>query len=91
MIGDSGTPKKRSASSLTWRDMVTSPTVMLFFTFYAASSAANAGVSQFAVAALTEIYGISLASANLALTVYNDRLADRRAAGRLARRPHQTS
>jgi MFS family permease len=70
VIGEGGAPKKRSASSLTWRDMVTSPTVMLFFTFYAASSAANAGVSQFAVSALIDIYGISLASANLGLTVY---------------------
>ena len=70
VIGESGRPKPKKAGSLTWRDMVTSPTVMLFFVFYAASSAANAGVSQFAVAALTEIYGISLASANFALTVY---------------------
>lgn len=70
VIGESGAPKKKSASSLTWRDMITSPTVMLFFVFYAASSAANAGVSQFAVAALTEIYGISLTTANVVLTVY---------------------
>ncbi len=70
VIGESGTPKKRGAGSLTWRDMVTSPTVMLFFTFYAASSAANAGIAQFAVSALTDIYGISLTTANLALTVY---------------------
>jgi len=70
VIGEGGAPKKKQAGSLSWRDMVTSPTVMLFFTFYAASSAANVGVSQFAVAALTEIYGISLASANFALTVY---------------------
>lgn len=70
VIGEGGAPKKRGAGSLTWRDMVTSPTVMLFFTFYAASSAANAGISQFAVSALIDIYGISLTSANLALTVY---------------------
>jgi len=70
VIGEGGAPKKRGAGSLTWRDMVTSPTVMLFFTFYAASSAANAGISQFAVSALIDIYGISLTTANLALTVY---------------------
>ena len=70
VIGEGGAPKKRGAGSLTWRDMVTSPTVMLFFTFYAASSAANAGISQFAVSALIDIYGISLTTANMALTVY---------------------
>jgi FSR family fosmidomycin resistance protein-like MFS transporter len=70
VIGEGGAPKKRGAGALTWRDMLTSPTVMLFFTFYAASSAANAGISQFAVSALIDIYGISLTTANLALTIY---------------------
>jgi MFS family permease len=42
----------------------------MFFLFYAGTSAANVGINQFAVAAMTEIHGVPLTLANSVLTIY---------------------
>lgn len=69
VIGDSG-GRKVEDRKIGWRQLVTSRPILLFFLFYVGMSGANAGISQFGVAALTGHFGIDLALANMALTVY---------------------
>jgi len=65
-----GEGKKNEGEKLTLRQLLTSPPILLFFVFYLFLAVANVGVNQFAVAALTEIYGVSLEVANSALTLF---------------------
>ena len=65
-----GEGKKNEGEKLTMLDLLTSPPILLFFVFYMFLAMANLGINQFAVAALTEIYGVSLEAANSALTLF---------------------
>jgi predicted MFS family arabinose efflux permease len=65
-----GEGRKKEGEKLTARQLLTSPPILLFFVFYLFLAVANVGVNQFAVAALTEIYGVSLEVANSALTLF---------------------
>jgi len=65
-----GEGKKIEGERLTLRQLLTSRPILMFFLFYAAAAAANVGVNQFSVAAMTEIYGVPLAMANSVLTLY---------------------
>ena len=65
-----GEGKKKGGERLNLRQLLTSRPILMFFLFYAAASAANVGVNQFSVAAMTEIYGVPLAMANSVLTLY---------------------
>jgi len=47
-----------------------SRTMVLFFIFFALSSASGAGLQSFSVSALVDSYGLSLETANMALTAY---------------------
>lgn len=65
-----GEGKKREGERLSLRALLTSRPILMFFLFYVGAAAANVGVNQFSVAAMTEIYGVPLALANSVLTVY---------------------
>jgi len=65
-----GEGKKKAGDGISLRTLLTSRPILMFFLFYAGSAAANVGVNQFAVAAMTEIYAVPLALANSVLTVY---------------------
>ncbi len=65
-----GEGKKRQGERLSLRELLTSRPILLFFVFYVGAAAANVGVNQFSVAALTEIYGVPLALANSVLSLY---------------------
>jgi sugar phosphate permease len=65
-----GEGKKKEGERLNARQLLTSRPILLFFLFYASASAANVGINQFSVAAMTEIYGVPLAVANSVLTLY---------------------
>ena len=65
-----GEGKKKEGEQLSLRQLLTSRPILLFFLFYAAAAAANVGINQFSVAAMTEIYGVPLALANSVLTLY---------------------
>lgn len=71
LFGAGGQPvKARPAAGGVWRTLLTSRPILMFLVFNFGFAAANSGVSQFGVAALTEGYGLSLAAANTALTLY---------------------
>jgi predicted MFS family arabinose efflux permease len=53
-----------------WRNLIRSPAILLLFLFYTLSAAANSGVVHFSVSAFNEIYGVPLATAAIALTIY---------------------
>ncbi|MHA1109368.1 MAG: MFS transporter [Alphaproteobacteria bacterium] len=59
--------KKKDPAS--WRFMLSRPMV-LFFCFYAFTSATGTGITNFCVVALIEVYGAPLTFANSALTVF---------------------
>lgn len=65
-----GEGKKKEGERLRLHQLLTSRPILLFFLFYASAAAANVGVNQFSVAAMTEIYGVPLALANSVLTLY---------------------
>ena len=69
VIGDSG-GRKKDEGRTGWRELIGSRPIVLFFLFYVGMAGANAGIAQFGVAALTERFGVDLALANTALTVY---------------------
>ena len=61
-----GAQKKQDS----WRSLVRSPAILLLFVFYTLSAAANSGIVHFSVSAFSEIYGMPLATAAIALTTY---------------------
>lgn len=63
------TGRKRSASD-SLKELLSSPPVVLFFFFYFCTSLANAGINQFSIVALQEMYGINKVTAVAALTAY---------------------
>jgi MFS family permease len=65
-----GEGKKKPGEGISLRELLTSRPILMFFLFYAGSAAANVGINQFTVAAMTEIYAVPLALANSVLTVY---------------------
>lgn len=65
-----GEGKKKPGGGISLRELLTSRPILLFFLFYAGSAAANVGINQFTVAAMTELYGVPLALANSVLTIY---------------------
>jgi MFS family permease len=69
LIGEGGATKKK-APAPPWRLLLTSKPLLLLLLFYLCSSAANAGIAHFSVAALGAMYGIPVVSAALALTFY---------------------
>lgn len=69
MIGHGGARRKPQTGGA-WRELLTSRPLIAMFFFYIGASAANTGVAQFSVAAFGQIYGISLTTATIALTVY---------------------
>ena len=70
VIGHGGHTKKKESALARWRALLTSRPVMLFFIFYLGSSAANAGMVQFSMAAFHEIYGLPLTVTAWVLTIY---------------------
>jgi len=69
IIDESGATKRKREPP-PWRLLLTSRPILLLFLFYLFSSAANAGVVHFSVAALGTIYGLPIVAATLALTFY---------------------
>lgn len=69
LIGEGGATKEK-APAPPWRLLLTSRPLLLLLLFYLFSSAANAGIAHFSVAALGAMYGIPVVSAALALTFY---------------------
>ena len=65
-----GAGKGASKPQDSWRNLVRSPAILLLFVFYTLSAAANSGVVHFSVSAFSEIYGVPLATAAIALTTY---------------------
>jgi predicted MFS family arabinose efflux permease len=61
-----GAQKKQDS----WGRLVRSPAILLLFVFYTLSAAANSGVVHFSVSAFSEIYGVPVATAAIALTTY---------------------
>jgi MFS family permease len=71
VFGEGGAPRKKGTKGLlTWRYLLTSKPILLLLLFYIGTACANGAITQFSVAALTEIYGIPLTLANTALTTY---------------------
>lgn len=70
MIAEGSKVKKGASIGKSLRDLVRSPTVMLFFVFYVCSSASNVGITQFSVAAFQSMYGLERVAAVTALTAY---------------------
>ncbi len=52
------------------RELMLSPAVLLFFVFYVCTSAANVGITQFAVVAFQDMYELDRVTAVTALTAY---------------------
>lgn len=69
LIGEGGATREK-APAPPWRVLLTSRPLLLLLLFYLCSSAANAGIAHFSVAALGAMYGIPVVSASLALTFY---------------------
>ncbi len=65
-----GEAGRKPGAGTSLRDLLTSRPILMFFLFYAGTSAANVGINQFAVAAMTEIHGVPLTLANSVLTIY---------------------
>ncbi len=61
-----GAEKKQDS----WGKLVRSPAILLLFVFYTLSAAANSGIVHFSVSAFSEIYGVPVATAAVALTTY---------------------
>lgn len=70
VIGDGGKTVKGSGDGPGWRALVTRRPIMLFFLFGICAAAANSGIVNFSVKAFQDIYGLELAAAAVALTVY---------------------
>lgn len=66
----SGEGKTKSRPQDSWRELVTSPKIMLLFAFYVLSSAANSGMVHFSVVAFKEIYHLPVTATAVALTAY---------------------
>lgn len=71
VFGEGGAPMKKGTKGLlTWRYLLTSKPILIMLLFYIGTACANGAITQFAVSALIEIYGIPLTLANTALTAY---------------------
>ena len=70
---------------------IITPALIVLTIFFMLLSLSNAGIGNFGVVALMSGYGASFSSANIALTAFLGASADRRAGGRLSRRPHPAS
>lgn len=71
MLRDAGGPARKKDVPLKEQlKFLKSRTMVLFFIFFALSSASGAGLQSFSVAALVDIYGMPLETANMALTAY---------------------
>lgn len=66
----SGEGKTRTKQADSWRELVTSPKIMLLFAFYVLSSAANSGMVHFSVVAFKDIYHLPVTATAVALTAY---------------------
>jgi MFS transporter, FSR family, fosmidomycin resistance protein len=62
--------KKGAPMGQSLRELVHSPSVMLFFLFYVCTAASNVGITQFSVAAFQGMYGLDRVAAVVALTAY---------------------
>ena len=70
MLRDAAGTRKKDVPLKQQLAFLKSRTMVLFFIFFALSSASGAGLQSFAVAALVDIYGMPLETANMALTAY---------------------
>lgn len=70
MLRDTAGTRKKDVPLKQQLAFLKSRTMVLFFIFFALSSASGAGLQSFAVAALVDIYGMPLETANMALTAY---------------------
>jgi FSR family fosmidomycin resistance protein-like MFS transporter len=70
LLGAGGETKKNKGGDAPWKELITSRPLMLMFVFYICSAAANAGVVHFSIKAFTDIYGLALGAAAVALTTY---------------------
>lgn len=66
----SGAGKTKAKQRDSWRELVTSPKIMLLFAFYVLSSAANSGMVHFSVVAFKDIYHLPVTATAAALTAY---------------------
>ncbi|MBX9759823.1 MAG: MFS transporter, partial [Beijerinckiaceae bacterium] len=65
-----GAGKSAGKAQDSWRNLIRSPAILLLFVFYTLSAAANSGVVHFSVSAFSQIYGVPVATAAIALTTY---------------------
>jgi len=70
VIGQGGRSVRKKGEGPGWRDLLKSREITLFFVFAVCAAAANSGVVNFSVKAFQDIYGLDLAAAAVALTVY---------------------
>ncbi len=70
MIPEGGEQKKKQSMAASMHELLTSPTIMLFFLFYVCTSAANSGITQFSIVTFQSMYGVEKATAVAALTAY---------------------
>jgi predicted MFS family arabinose efflux permease len=64
-----GAERRKGAGPHGWRQLLSRP-LLLMFLFYVLSSAASAGIYNFAIAAMIDIYGVGLTAASSVLTVF---------------------
>lgn len=70
VLAESGKTRKRPADGPGWRELLSSRPLLLMFVFYVGAAGANSGIINFSIKAFGDIYGIPLAAAAVALTVY---------------------
>ena len=70
LMSDGHATKKKKPVSDSLRELLSSPAVLLFFVFYMCTSFGNAGITQFSIVALQDMYGMDKVAAVAALTAY---------------------
>jgi len=73
MLRDEGAKQARKKKDVSLKEQLKflkSRPMVLFFIFFALSSASGGGLQSFSVSALVDIYGMPLETANMALTAY---------------------
>ncbi len=68
ILSGAGSTKAKQRDS--WRELLTSPKIVLLFAFYVLSSAANSGMVHFSVVAFKDIYHLPVTATAVALTAY---------------------
>ena len=70
LVDQARAPRHEGAGSLSWRDLVTSRTMLLFFMFFLLGAMASGGVQSWLVTVLHTVKGLDLEVAAAALTAY---------------------